>query len=1051
MTKLSPYLTTLLLTLCLAGLYCPARAQAPQKQVPPRVVSGVIRDSAGPLAKATISEKGMPANATSTGPDGQFRLTLKGSSSTIIISYVNFTSQELKVKDPSLPVRIVLRANDRGLEEATVVGFGNVKQRATETGAVSSINAKEIEDVPTSNVQNALVGEVSGFVAVQRSGQPGADAADFYIRGVSSLNAAANQPLILVDDIEYTYDQLMQINVNEISSVTILKDASSTAIYGIKGASGVVLITTKRGVTGRPHFDVRVETGANAPVITPKFLNSYQSVLLVNQAYTNDGLFNPPNYGYTDAQIAGFKANNNPYQYPNVNWYKAIMQPVTEQANADIDISGGTSNIKYFINGGAFTQNGAIRDFSTATPGVNENYFYNRYTIRSNLDIQATRNLSLRVDATARYMDTNVPQGTNVVGDLYNYQDYNPMSAPFLNPNGSFAYATNTVNQLPTLNALLSTEGYTRERRTDFNVLTGITEKLNDITPGLQFTGRVSYASQQENTLQLWRAYNFPPSYYYNPVNKTYTLNTGPSGGGYVLGPWGSLAGTDIDNQRTNIQAYFNYDRLFNAAHHFNALLLWNIDNFRDDEGSTLALSGVSGALGVPQKTEGYSLKIGYDYKQRYMADFNAGYNGSSRFGNGHQFGFFPAGGIGWNMAKENFWVPLQHIATLAKLRASHGLVGSDVALGNQYLYQQTYNQGPAYSFGQSSTDQSTITEGALGNNNVTWQKSRKYDIGYDLNMFGSKLTSTTDYFKEHVYDQLVSPANTPLIIGISLSPENIGITQNVGWEETLTYHDRIGQVTYSVGIVYTHNHNKILFEAEAFPAYPWLAVTGHQINQPFGYVSEGFYLPGDINNPKVAKPNTAIPIQAGDLRYKDINGDGIIDQNDQKAIGNPNVPNTTIGTPLKLGYKNLSLSVLFQGAFDYSLSLYGTAIEPFQSEWQPIHEHAWTLANDKHAEFPRLTSNPTTINSPAVYNSTFWLVNAHYIRLKSLDLNYNFPQKLVPFHFHSARLYLSGYNLFTWSNVIKKYQQDPEVLSNTVGDAYLNQRVLNFGLQVGL
>ncbi len=1041
MTKLSPYLSILLLTLYLAGLHLPARAQAPQNQVPPRVVSGVIRDSSGPLAKATISEKGVPSNATSSGSDGGFHLTLKGSSSTIIISYVNFTSQELRVKDPSLPVRILLRPNDRGLEEATVVGFGNIKQRATETGAIGSINAREIEDVPTSNVQNALVGEVAGFVAVQRSGQPGADAADFYIRGVSSLNAAANQPLILVDDIEYTYDQLMQINVNEISQVTILKDASSTAIYGIKGASGVVLITTKRGVTGRPHFDVRVETGAQNPVITPKFLDSYHSSMLVNQAYANDGL----QPAYTSADIAAFKANNDPYGHPNVNWYKAIMAPVSEQANADIDISGGTSNIKYFINGGAFTQNGTIRNFSTNTPGVNENYFYNRYTLRSNLDIQATRNLSIRVDATSRFMDTNVPQGTNVVGDIYNYQDYNPMSAPFLNPNRSFAYAYNTVSQLPTLNALLSTEGYTRQRRTDFNVLTGITEKLNDITPGLQFTGRISYASQQQNTLSLWRAFNYPPSYHYNPVDKSYTLNTGPSGGGYVLGPWGALAGTDIDNQRTNIQAFFNYDRLFNAAHHFNALLLWNIDDFRNDYDSI----GTQG--GVPEKTEGYSIKIGYDYKQRYMADFNAGYNGSSRFGNGHQFGFFPAAGIGWNMAKENFWVPLQHIASLAKLRASFGLVGSDVALGNQYLYQQTYNTGSLYSFGQSSTDVFTITEGALGNNNVTWQKSRKYDIGYDLNMFGSKLTSTTDYFHEYVYNQLVSPANTPLIIGITLSPENIGITRNVGWEETLNYHDRIGKVTYSIGVVFTHNHNKILYEAEAFPAYPWLAVTGHQINQPFGYVSEGYYLPGDVNNPKVAKPNTAIPIQAGDLRYKDINGDGVIDQNDEKAIGNPNIPNTTIGTPLKLGYKNFSLSVLFQGAFDYSLSLFGSAIEPFQGQWQPIHEHAWTLANDTHAEFPRLTSNPTTVNSPAVYNSNFWLINAHYIRLKSLDLNYIFPAKLVPFHFHSARIYLSGYNLFTWSNVIKKYQQDPEVLSATVGDAYLNQRVLNLGIQVGL
>jgi len=297
----------------------------------------------------------------------------------------------------------------------------------------------------------------------------------------------------------------------------------------------------------------------------------------------------------------------------------------------------------------------------------------------------------------------------------------------------------------------------------------------------------------------------------------------------------------------------------------------------------------------------------------------------------------------------------------------------------------------------------------------------------------------------------LVTPANTPLILGINLSPTNVGITRNVGWEETLMYHDKIGKVTYSVGVVYTHNHNKILYEAEAYPAYPWLAVTGHQINQPFGYVSEGYYSAADAANPKVAKPNTAIPIQAGDLKYKDLNGDGVIDQNDEKAIGNPNVPNTTVGLPIKLGYGHFSLSVLFQGAFDYSLYLYGTAIEPFQSQWQPIHEHAWTPATAGSADFPRLTSNPTTINSPAVYSSTFWLVNAYYIRLKSLDLNYSLSPKALPFHIHSARIYLSGYNLFTRSNVIRRYQQDPEVQSNTVGSAYLNQRVLNLGLQVGL
>ena len=1037
MNKILLYLSICCLTLLLVGPALPGYAQTPK-----RVVSGVVREGGIALSQATISEKGMPGNATTSGPKGEFHLTLKGNSSTIIVSHVSFAAQEIKIKDVNTPVTVVLKPEDKGLEEATVVGFGNTKQRGTETGAVSSISGKEIEDVPTSSVQNALAGEVAGFVAVQRSGQPGRDASDFYIRGVSSLNPAANQPLILVDDIEYTYDQLQQINVQEIETITLLKDASSTAIYGIKGASGVMLVTTKRGVSSRPRFDVRLETGAQSPVIRPRFLSSYPAAILTNEALVNDGL--KPQF--TDADLAAFKAKNDPYGHPDVDWYKAIMQPVSQQANADLDISGGTSNVKYFINAGAFTQNGSDRNFSTNSEGVNSNYFYNRYTIRSNLDIQATRNLSLRLDATTRYMDINQPQGQNVINDLYNYNDYHPFSAPFLNPNGTFAYAYDTQSEMPTLNAYLSTQGYTRDRRTDFNVLAGFTEKLGDITPGLQFTGRLAYASQQENVLTLWRGFDNPPSYHFNPYNNSYTLNTGPSGGGYVLSSWMTEAGTDIDNQRVNAQLFFNYDRVFNAAHHFNSLLLWNEDNFRDDVGSTFAYP-----IGVPSKYTGYSLKMGYDYKQKYMADFNAGYNGSSRFQNGHQFGFFPAAGLGWNIAKENFWVPLENLISLAKIRASYGVVGSDVALGNQYLYAQTYNQGTSYSFGQSAQDGLVYSEGVLGNNNVTWQKSRKYDIGFDFNMFKGKLTSTTDYFHEHVYNQLVVPANVPLILGIGVSPTNVGITQNLGWEETINYRDRIGKVTYSIGIVFTHNHNKILYEAEAYPAFPWLAQTGHQINQPFGYVFQGYYSAADVANPKVAKPNTATAVHPGDLKYKDLNGDGIIDQNDLKAIGNPNVPNTTVGVPLKIGYKGFDLSVLFQGAFDYSLYLFGTAIEPFQSQWQPIHLKRWTPETANSAEFPRLTTNPTTVNSPAVYPSTFWLVNAYYIRVKSLDLNYNLSKKVLPFHIRSARIYLSAYNLFTWSNVKTKYQQDPEVQTNTVGDAYLNQRILNLGIQVGL
>ena len=1010
-----------------------------------RVVTGTVRDSYGPLPGATVTEAGQPKNSVAANSKGEFRIVLKGTSNTLVVTYVNYVKQNVVVRRSEGSVDIKMEQNTSGMDEVTVVGFGAAKERAVMTAAVSSINAKEIEDIPTSSVQNALAGRLPGLVTVQRSGQPGRDASDFYIRGVSSLNPNGNQPLILVDDIEYTYDQLSQINVNEIETITILKDAASTAIYGIKGANGVLLVTTKRGQAGRPKFIIRAESGAQSPVKTPQFLDSYHSALLVNEAYANDGL--NPVFSQNDINL--FKSGTDPYGHPNVNWYKAIMAPVSLQANADLSVSGGTHNVRYFISGGAFTQNGTVRNFGSNngdvnSDGVNTNYFYDRYNIRGNLDIQATKALALRMDVTTRYMDINQSSNVNVLGDIFNYADYHPFSAPFINPNGSFAYAYDTQSQMPTLNAMLSSGGYVRDRRTDFNTLLGFDEKLDALTQGLTLTGRLAYSSEEESVLSLNHGFDFPPSYHYNPANKSYTLNTGPSSGGYVEGNWVNSGYTDLDIQTVNVQIFLNYDRTFGKKHHLSGLLLWNEQNSRTDADSSVVAQ-------VPQKYRGYSLKLGYDYEQKYLLDFNGAINGSDRFQASKRNGFFPAVGVGWNVAKERFFGEVLPKVNLFKLRATYGVVGSDIAFGNQYLYQQVYYTGNPYSFGASTQDVTTIYEGALGNNNVTWEKARKFDAGLDMNLFSDKITSTTDYFHEYRFDQLVTPGNVPQILGIGLSPTNVGITTNQGWEETITYKNTVGKVFYSVGVVYSHNKNKIIYEAEAAPRFPWLAQTGHQIGQPFGYVFEGFYSAADIANAKVARPNTATPVQPGDLKYKDINGDGIIDQNDEEAIGRPNIPNTTVGLPIKIGYKGFDLSVMFQGAFQYSLGLNGTAIEPFQSQWQPIHETAWTPATATSASFPRLTSNPTTINSPTNYMSTFWLVNAHYVRLKTVDLSYQFSKNMVPFHFSSIRIYLSAYNLLTWSNVVKKYQQDPEVATNSAGDAYLTQRVLNLGIQVGL
>ena len=998
-----------------------------------RQVTGTIRDFSGPLPNATIAEKRLPGNTISADEKGRFKITLRGSSNTLVISNVGYLPQEVNVKTQG-QVDVVLQNSAGNLDEAVVVAYGKKKQ-ITNTGAVSTIRADEIRTVPTSSVQNALAGRLPGFFTSQRSGQPGRDASDYFIRGVSSLNPNGNRPLIIVDDIEYTYEQLSQLNVNEIETLSILKDASSTAVFGIKGANGVLVITTRRGALGKPAFNFRAETGAQVPVRTPQFLDSYNTALLINEAYKNDGL--PA--GFTQNDISLFKSGTDPYGHPNVNWYKETIRPYSMQANTNLDISGGTQAVKYFVSGGAFTQTGNIRKFAVNSDGVNSNYFYKRYNIRSNLDIQATKNLSLRLDLSARFGDINQPVSVNALSSIYSFANIHPYSAPVLNPNGSYSYAYDTKNQSPTLNALLRTMGYSRNRQTDFNTVIGFKEKLDEITPGLLFTGQLAYASAEQNTLNLRRG-GYPPTYHYNPGDKSYTLNTGPNGGGYTYSSYYTTGNTDNNSQRVNLQLFMNYERTF-REHHIRSFLLWNEQTNRTDNTAS-----------VPSKFRGYSLQFAYDYKQKYLFDFNAAYNGSDRFVGNNRYGFFPAVSAGWNLAQENFFKSALPFFSQFKLRSSYGILGSDVTLGDQYLYTQVYRQGGSYSFGETNQGGATVYEGDLGNNNVTWEKVKKLNIGLDITMLrNNKLNIVAEYFHDRRYDQLVTRQDVPLILGIALPRTNVGTTINRGAELSVTYRDKVGQIRYSLGGNVSYAHNKILFMAEAIQRFPWLARTGQAINQPFGFTYVGFYTPADVLDPKVAKPNTAVPIQAGDLKYKDLNSDGVIDLYDQGPIGRPNSPpNLVFGLPLRFGYKNFDVSVLLQGATQYSLSLVGNAIEPFQSQFQPIHEQRWTPDNMVNAQFPRLTSNPTTINSAGSYLSDFWLLDARYLRLKTVEMSYQLPSKILPFRINNGRMYLSAYNLLTWTNIGKRYQQDPEVASFTAGDAYQNQRVLNLGVQIG-
>jgi TonB-linked SusC/RagA family outer membrane protein len=1016
-----------------------------------KTVTGTVRDLGGTLPGATVYEKGLPTNGTMTNTAGKFKLTLKGHSNVLVVKFIGYITAEVRVPSDNKPLDVNLQTNNNGLDEVSVVAYGK-KKRITSTGAVSSISAADIRTVPTANVQNALNGKLPGFFSQQSSGQPGKDASDFFIRGISSLNPAGNQPLIIVDDVEYSYDQLQQINVNEIESISILKDASSTAIYGIKGANGVLVVTTRRGKSGSPQVNLRVENGLQQPTKTPHFLDSYQSAMLINEAERNDGI--PQSFTQQDINL--FQSGTDPYGHPDVNWYDKIFKKFSYQANTNLDISGGTNALKYFISGGALDQTGLVRDFADPQSLVNTNYYFTRYNFRSNLDLKANKNLDLRLDVTTRFSDLNQPYNENAVGEVYNFTKETPFTAPYLNPNGTYSYAYSPFNpdHLPTLNARLATGGYQHSRRTDYNVLFGGTERLDDITNGLSLTGRVAYSSIEQFTKQIFNG--GIPAYHYDPTTNQYSLRPGAT---YVYQTYALTGNTDINTNNYNVQIFSNYDRTFNNVHHVTALALFN-----QQSQTYYAYPFLDGSLvGVPQKFRGISGKAGYDYDQKYLAEIDLAYNGTDRFAANHRYGLFPAISLGYNLAKEKFFSNVFPTFSLFKLRGSYGLVGSDAAPGNRYVYNQVYVNGGGYNFGQTSQDYPSIYEGALGNTNVVWERAKKLDIGLDMNLLKDKLSATIDYFHDIRFDQLITPGSVPEILGVGLPAVNIGRTLNHGFDGQITYHNVAGKVQYSTSFVFSYAKNKILFEDEANPAYPWLARTGQPINQPYGYHYLGFYTSAEIAQVKayqsshggsnagdpVAIPDNGVPLQPGDLRYQDLNGDGIINVFDQRPIGHPNLPNTTLGLNLQAIYKGFSISVLFQGAFNYSFAIVGTGIEPFQSQFQPIHLDRWTPENSVNAQFPRLTMNPTSVDSPTAYMSDFWLINAYYIRLKTVDIGYQVPANALPFHLHNVRFYFSAYNLFTFDNY-HKYQQDPEIATNTAGDAYINQRVMNLGVQVG-
>jgi TonB-linked SusC/RagA family outer membrane protein len=1032
-------------------------------------ISGAVTDETGSFLPGITVKSKDGTQATSTDANGLFSLSLSNKNTALIFSSINFNPQEVVVNGRST-IKVTMIANYNVLNEVVVIGYGTQKKTQL-TGSVSSVSLDEIQETPSASLQNALTGKLTGFFSQQRSGRPGADGADFFIRGVSTFNGTgtSQQPLVLVDDIEFNYADFANIDVNEVQNISILKDAATTAPYGVKGANGVVLVTTRRGQIGKPRINLRSEYGLQVPMHIPQFLDAANTAILRNEAIKNDDIISGAAYvpQFTDADIELFRNGKDPYGHPNINWYNTLFKRTAPIQKNNFDVSGGTEKIKYFISLGYENQGGILRDIRSNND-INNNYYFDRINLRSNLDIKATNLLSFKVDFSGYNAITNSPKFPGASGsgetaafyEVYNYESLNPYSYPIYNPNGSYGFASPNSTQ-PTANNIIGRIALSGYQRVLTNLLTlnvSATQKLDFITSGLQAKILANVTNGESSTQSLIRT-NFP-SYYYDPVTNTYTPRDATIS---RIDPYTSNYIAGSPTRQSTVQASLNYAKIIHE-NNISGLLLYNqntkIGSVFED-GTELASSN------IPETLQGFTARINYSHANKYLAEFDGSYNGSSKFAVNKRYGFFPAGSAGYVLSEEDIIKKNAPFIDLFKARVSYGIVGSD-NLGNYAnYYQETYNRGSGYPFGESTQNNSgSIIPGAIGNANVTWEKERKFDAGIDFSMLKGKIVGSADVFRDKRYDILTMQQTVPDYYGVDvtqLPPENLGVVANNGYEFELTYNGKMGKLGYSFKGSYSYAKNKILQMDEVQPLYPWQKQTGRSIGEVPEFIWDGFYSAAEAANPSVPKyagsttasggPSTTVP---GFLKYRDLNNDGIISDADKGYFGNSNLPTTVVALTSVFKYDRFSLNILMQAALNYDVQIGYALVTPFKGNLQNIDLQRWTPATAATAQFPSLITNFQGSYMSSGNTSTFWAISGNYLRIKSMELSYRIPEKWInKIGLKSMQVYANAYNLHTWSAVYNRFGLDPEVArggaTNDYQGVYPQSAIINIGFSTSL
>ena len=995
-------------------------------------VKGVVTDEKGePLPGVFVTVKGTVQGVV-TGIDGSYEIRNVPQRSILVFAFVGFVKQEVQLDGQSV-VNIRLREANEVLDEIVIVGYGQQK-KVTLTGSVSSVSTKELVQSPVSNISNALAGRLTGIMTVQNSGEPASDAATIWVRG-SGTYQGSTDPLMIVDGIERPFGD---IDPNEIESVSVLKDASSTAVYGVRGANGVILVTTKRGAEGKPRINVNVQQALLTPTRLPEYLESYDALMLYREGLANDGLNNAT---YTDEYISKFRDRSKPayqYLYPNVNWAEALLKDVSSKTQANINVSGGGGAVRYFVSASYLNQDGIykyadLNDYSTQVRSQ-------RYNFRSNIDIDLTKRLKLEMNLGAVISDNNYPGAS--VGSIFRAIQQTPSWwYPMTNPDGSIA-ASHGKTGNPY--GILTQSGYQTSNTTTLNATFGLQWDMSGLVEGLSAKARATFDNSNWRNVHRLRSYK---TYSYVVDENETDLSKGTYA---VVDDPDTTLGYDVYAngwRSTFLEASVSYDRTF-GRHQVGGLLLYNQQQ---------TVQGVDGGrgnvvAGLPYRRQGLVARLTYNLDRKYYFEFNAGYNGSENFPKGKRFGFFPAVSAAWLVSEESFIKDNLPWLDMLKLRASYGEVGNDQVGGSRFMYLTTWKTdlyGYWFGYSRDGWHLGGAQENTTGNPDVTWERARKVNVGIDISLFNNRLRFTGDVFYEHRTDILTMPLTIPDLAGVESFPLiNAGVVDNKGLELELEYRKRFHHGDIFAVANFSYARNKIIEMTEPdYPGREYREREGTRVGEMWGLLAIGLFQSEEeiADSPKQSYDE----VQPGDIKYADRNNDGVINADDEGYIGKTDRPDKVFGLSLGGSYKNFDCSVLFQGTAGGHVWYSGELIWPFarfSNILADVQGNYWSKDNTQEqnakVDYPRMVSDSNPNNYQA---SSFWTRPTTYVRLKNVEIGYTLPKTFCKrLGMENARVYLTGENLLTWDKV-KVF--DPEMPNNSGN--YPQQKIYNIGVNL--